>query len=475
VITITDTGTTVLQTGQGPYDGSDDTLVGVVNNGSKPITSIKLSSALQIFGFDGDGLVVYGIPGNDLDPTGYGGPNAYFPTDMISADATSGTVSFIAPIPPGGTSYFSLENALASAYSCADIINGSVSTVANAPSNGNIDATFAPKLGLSVAQAAQFCGFTALDWTQTTVHVSDPFPFTARNIGGAFLASASGPVHITSAMTPYNDPPPGGGYTYETPPDFSAPFYYNTTTELPNQISPDGLTLGFHDAPGDQCLPGGAGVGQAVCNFSSAPSGSYQSYVTHLAGVNADGTATDLGVGFSYNSDWSGTSGGVATTKTNAKADPGTGTGGVAVTSVSETTNYSYSGVAVTGINGGAGTATLLFGTQLSATQYNLPFPYKGSEVSLSVVLIRNLTGQTLKGPFNVVFSSLPVGASLQSVLFTPKVGLAAPSGVFGGFPYATAPGDLAAGGVTAVTVVITNPGTSAASYTPLTYAGAFN
>ncbi len=32
IITITQTGATVTQTGMGPYDGSDDTLIGVVNN-----------------------------------------------------------------------------------------------------------------------------------------------------------------------------------------------------------------------------------------------------------------------------------------------------------------------------------------------------------------------------------------------------------------------------------------------------------
>lgn len=37
-ITITDKGATVTQTGQGPYDGSDDTLVGVINNSSLPST-----------------------------------------------------------------------------------------------------------------------------------------------------------------------------------------------------------------------------------------------------------------------------------------------------------------------------------------------------------------------------------------------------------------------------------------------------
>src|SRR3954469_2571578 len=75
VITITDTGATVKQTGQGPYDGSDDTLVGIINNGKVPITSLILTSGFDIFGFDGDGINTFGIPGNPKDSTGYGGPN----------------------------------------------------------------------------------------------------------------------------------------------------------------------------------------------------------------------------------------------------------------------------------------------------------------------------------------------------------------------------------------------------------------
>ena len=39
-----------------PYDGVEDTLVGIVNNTGAPITSIDLSSSAAIFGFDGDGI-----------------------------------------------------------------------------------------------------------------------------------------------------------------------------------------------------------------------------------------------------------------------------------------------------------------------------------------------------------------------------------------------------------------------------------
>ena len=92
----------------GNYDGSDDALIGVVNNTSQTISSFAISGP-NIFGFDGDGIDSYiPISVNALDTSGgYGGANAYF-TNITGG--SSGTVNFITPIAAGGgTSYFSLE------------------------------------------------------------------------------------------------------------------------------------------------------------------------------------------------------------------------------------------------------------------------------------------------------------------------------------------------------------------------------
>ncbi len=90
----------------GPYDGVEDTYFGVINNSSNPISSINLSSALNIGGFEGDGITNYGIAGNGSDPSGYGGPNAYFTNNT----GYTLTVNFITPIAAnGGTDIFSLE------------------------------------------------------------------------------------------------------------------------------------------------------------------------------------------------------------------------------------------------------------------------------------------------------------------------------------------------------------------------------
>jgi hypothetical protein len=97
-ITISDTGAITAATGQGPYDGIDDTLVGVINNSKLPIFALGLNSTKNIFGFDGDGLTSFGGAGNSRDTlsNGYGGPNARF--SNVGAGAKSGVVNFNTPL-----------------------------------------------------------------------------------------------------------------------------------------------------------------------------------------------------------------------------------------------------------------------------------------------------------------------------------------------------------------------------------------
>ncbi len=387
VITVTNTGATVTATGQGPFDGIEDTLVGVVNKSRIPVKSLVLHSTLNIFAFDGDGIDTFGAPGNAQDQTGYGGPNSFFTN--ISADGTSGTVNFIVPLAAnGGTTYFSLEEAIDSATACSTIINNTLKKQANGK---NICATFTPNQlsgappapgapGLTIAQAAQLCGFKNFDWVQKKTVQFDPSPFFARNLGGAYDSTIPGFVRLTSKRAPYDDPPNGGGYAPGAgggaAPDNSFPFYFDQNLELPGQengtvpvacnlTASAGSTLTFHDAPANSCLPGGAGAGTPPCTDAilapgakTEPKGSFGAFRTHLAGVNFDGTATDLGIGFTWTSNNNGSTGGVSINKTNLPAD-GNGTGGIQITSVTEITDFG--GVTVTGVNGtGTGTPATL-------------------------------------------------------------------------------------------------------------------
>ena len=112
-----------------PYDGSDDNLVGIINNSGGTITSLSFIGSGNgggLFNFDGDGLQAFNAAaGGAPDATGYGGKvsstanfdltgaNDFFTnihTTTVFED--SGTVVFGANgIPNGGSAYFSLESA----------------------------------------------------------------------------------------------------------------------------------------------------------------------------------------------------------------------------------------------------------------------------------------------------------------------------------------------------------------------------
>lgn len=204
LVTVTNGGETIGEDPtQGPYEGSDDALVGVQNNSSSPITSIHLSAEDELFGFDGDGICAPGggpIPEgckvqpyinyaektenankgeecafegetkkgviatetNDepacaFDPpageptgvtfpegvepvafaangdpvTGYEGPTSWFSgIGPLGYSLTgSGTINFSPAIPPGGSTYFTLESPPAGGF-------GSTSSLTTALSGG---------------------------------------------------------------------------------------------------------------------------------------------------------------------------------------------------------------------------------------------------------------------------------------------------------------------------------------------------
>ena len=93
------------------FDGTEDALIGVINNTLHPITSFSISGS-GIFGFDSDGIDTFisGAPaGANTDGSGYGGPNGFF----TIIDANTGFVNFAnGAIAAGGTDFFSLEESI---------------------------------------------------------------------------------------------------------------------------------------------------------------------------------------------------------------------------------------------------------------------------------------------------------------------------------------------------------------------------
>jgi PEP-CTERM motif-containing protein len=103
---------------QGPYDGSDDTLVGILNSSSATLTTIALNSTTDIFGFDGDGACTYIACPGATDPSGYAPAGVTF--SGVNSAATSGNVDFNPGLAPGSSGWFSLEEAL----SASEILPG---------------------------------------------------------------------------------------------------------------------------------------------------------------------------------------------------------------------------------------------------------------------------------------------------------------------------------------------------------------
>jgi hypothetical protein len=101
----------------GPFDGADDTLVGIVNNSTTPVTAVTVTGpGTDLSGFDYDGLCNanyygHGSPlGCPFGPTGYEGPG----TSLVTAPSLpdEAEVDFSPALQTGQSAYFSLEGAL---------------------------------------------------------------------------------------------------------------------------------------------------------------------------------------------------------------------------------------------------------------------------------------------------------------------------------------------------------------------------
>lgn len=104
----------------GTFDGSDDTLVGIVNDSSSTVKAVTVTGpGSGLSGFDGDGICSgdYGAWSGSANcpygPTGYEGTGTSVVTDPSLPD--SAEVDFKGGLAPNGTAYFSLEGALTSA------------------------------------------------------------------------------------------------------------------------------------------------------------------------------------------------------------------------------------------------------------------------------------------------------------------------------------------------------------------------
>ncbi|QSJ18094.1 choice-of-anchor K domain-containing protein [Nostoc sp. UHCC 0702] len=193
--------------------------------------------------------------------------------------------------------FFTLEGATAQAEllgnfasACEPIVDGAVSVSTSGPT---ITATFQPKFNLKISDAAKLCGYDHFNWYQ--VIYNDPHP----------------PGGLT---VPYVDPPLGGGSAFGGFAD-NLPFYYDeagpTGTGLHLQDNLTDTTLSYFDEPAEPSL-----IDDEFLGFN-----------TFLVGILPDNTWDAL-FGFSWKSNYNGSTGGVSRRSKPATLDPNA-TGGI--------------------------------------------------------------------------------------------------------------------------------------------------
>jgi hypothetical protein len=238
LITVTNNGNVVsTDPNQQAYEGADDSLIGVVNNSSSPISHMPLSVPnSQLFGFEQDGICNPGTaplpsgcaplpgtaacgpqggtcsfpkppgqpagyvePGNVPGGTqnGYEGPTTWF--SNVSTDSSKGTVNFSPALQPGQSTYFSLEEPPTS--TTIGVGSSPTGGVTSPPKVGTSTASFSGTVnpeGLATSAFFQY----GLDLRYTKLHASGP-NYTnqtpARAVGSdfndhSFTAQVSGLV-----------------------------------------------------------------------------------------------------------------------------------------------------------------------------------------------------------------------------------------------------------------------------------------
>jgi hypothetical protein len=198
-----------------PYDGNDDTEIGVLNDSGTTIPSVTLSAPGDIFGFDGDGICsgnFTGTPaGCPFDTTGYAGPGITY--SNINAGTTSGTVTFAdsctgnttASCTPtsgglvaGDSAFFSLETDLSGATITIPKANPVIQSTTPSPSvpiGGTISDSAVLANGRVPAGTLTFTLYGPGDTTCAT-----PISTLTKSVSGNGTY-ASGPVTATALGT----------------------------------------------------------------------------------------------------------------------------------------------------------------------------------------------------------------------------------------------------------------------------------
>jgi hypothetical protein len=335
----------------------------------------------------------------------------------------------------------------------------------------SMNASFTPPSGLTLIAAANACGFTGFDWVQTITQWPGP--------SGLFAASNLTTSISIPPLAAMSDPP-SGGYTYtvsQTPPFLGAyPFYYNPASLsldcaeyssagscLENIISSPN-TLNFFDAPQNPCLPGGAFLGIPTICQGGLNGAASMAFTTSLVGIcgsapspgcSSPGMPSTPLYQWTWTSNFNGSAGadsGGTVSASSYRPDAGTGSGGVAITSIN--------GVQLTATLGVSSTHVGSFYQGQSTGAYIIQVQNNGlgatnGTVSATDTLPAALTASAIGGPgWTCVLATLTcsrsdilqAGSSYPPITVTIGVSASAPSQVTnqvsasgGGSPTATA------------------------------------
>jgi hypothetical protein len=308
-----------------------------------------------------------------------------------------------------------------------------------------MQATFVAPTGAMLTDYAKTCHFEYFDWQQQiTVDPGEKavWPQNPSNVPNnvfpdpscAMLTSVEFPLNncllvagpalqtnIYGNYPPYYDPPKGGyaGGVYAS---LAVPFnpypfsYYpetvtslgNCTLTIPRDFCPpngnfpfilssDKTTLTFLDAPAHRSLPGDPP--------STTPmAGHFIAFSTALVGVDGTGSAQTL-FSWTWNSTFNGMAGsggvtclsGCAQTAAVAPIIPGSGTGGVTITSIN-----------------GVQLPSVLSSTQVAATASGLAYS-RVTQTFNGTVTITNISSSAISGPLQIVFFGMPSGITLAN------------------------------------------------------------
>jgi hypothetical protein len=258
LIVVTNAGVSVQEdpTQEPFYEGEDDTLFGIENESSAPITKLPLSAPNDIFGFDEDGICnpgglpvppgcvvlaknakgepthgevtpgggtkcevqdgacgfepppdeplgttfatgIAGFASNGIAVTGYEGPTSWF--SNLSSEFNSGIVNFDPAIAPGGSTYFGLEEA-------PSVLIGSPATLSTILSGGGqAGSSITVVQGTPVVDTGTLAGAGASVATGSityTVYSNPECTTVAAAAGSGGVSAGSAPSPAISNLSP---------------------------------------------------------------------------------------------------------------------------------------------------------------------------------------------------------------------------------------------------------------------------------